>query len=322
MPKKIVLNENGLSTYNQKRLDAEMKRINMEKRQYETMHSHAKRKVITRFARKLMLTNLHTNYSNDYVEENEEPEEKLVLPLINQNRHDEYNRYSSSSRLDDDDSSSTQSYNQYRHSDDVFHTETPFRLRMDMEREISNISYDGQNVLQPRTVVAKRSENKNTLPEIFNEQKKISERNSKKFLNGLNNDDSGFYYVTNAKGVPMCDGFDNYGALLKTNSNSTQKKFENPGVRKARKSVFRNPFERETPLPSVNLSGKFESEVDATLENDDATRMIKQSLVPSSATLFHQILQDHEKKEEDKICKDTFKAQNIRSLTMRPVDIY
>ena len=157
MPRQIYINENGLSLFNQKKLDAELRRIDLEKHQYATNHQHEKRKVITKFARKLMLTNLHSNYENDL----KEPEAPMVeAPAVNnkkKNRNmisemdDDYgqlNSNGSSRRMSFDDAND---YNFHRADTDIKSIE-----KGAFSREISNISHTGQNVLLPRVVHAQR----------------------------------------------------------------------------------------------------------------------------------------------------------------------
>ena len=170
------------------------------------------------------------------------------------------------------------------------------------------------------------------LPQIFSEQKKLNQMNSKRFINSLNNQDSGLYQLNNSKGQPLCDGLDNYCALLKT----TQ--FKNIPLNKSEKKdvdnkVFRNPFERETPLPSILRKN---STIETINEEDDdkpVESVLKKRIEtpnkpdirkfkPSSVNVFKQSIHRQKMEEEDKICHDTFKAQNIRSLTLQLVDTY
>lgn len=60
MPKIAVLNDNGFSTYHQRHYDARVKLINMEQRSFNSMHASQCRKVVQRFTRNMMLSDLNT----------------------------------------------------------------------------------------------------------------------------------------------------------------------------------------------------------------------------------------------------------------------
>jgi len=145
MPTRIILNENGFSSYNQKALDSDLRRINLSQRQYVSNYYAERRKVITRFARKLMLTSLNTSFDiNNFQSTPEEPRKKnKILPPI---------REKSLLKVDSSVSSRRSSMSD---ADEVsiFKTETP-----QFGREISNISYVSKsqsNILQPSSVSAK-----------------------------------------------------------------------------------------------------------------------------------------------------------------------
>ncbi len=145
MPTRIILNENGFSSYNQKALDSDLRRINLSQRQYVSNYHAERRKVITRFARKLMLTSLNTSFDiNNIQSTTEEPRKKnKILPPI---------REKSLLKVDSSVSSRRSSMSD---ADEVsiFKTETP-----QFGREISNISYVSKsqsNILQPSSVSAK-----------------------------------------------------------------------------------------------------------------------------------------------------------------------
>ncbi len=99
--------------------------------------------------------------------------------------------------------------------------------------------------------------------------------------------------------------------------------------------LFRNPFERETPLPPIISKNSTDETIDENfdeikpvetvnlkkrIETPNKPKILKSK--PSSANVFKQSIKSREKEEEEKICNDTFKAQNIRSLTLQLVDIY
>ncbi len=98
--------------------------------------------------------------------------------------------------------------------------------------------------------------------------------------------------------------------------------------------LTRNPFERESPLPSIVRKESIkdvieEEDEDESVESSYLKKRIvtpnKPSIIkikPSSVSVFKQTLYRRKLEEEEKICHDTFKAQNIRSLTLRMVDTY
>jgi len=150
MPTRIVLNENGFSSCNQKALDSDLRRINLSQRQYVSNYHAERRKVITRFARKLMLTGLNTNFDiNNFQSTPEEPRKKnKILPPIREKSLLKVDLILAASSVSSRRSSMSD-------SDEVsiFKTETPH-----FAREISNISYVSKsqsNILQPSSVSAK-----------------------------------------------------------------------------------------------------------------------------------------------------------------------
>lgn len=137
-------------------------------------------------------------------------------------------------------------------------------------------------------------------------------------MNRLGDEDSGFFYLTNAKGKPMYDGFDNYGHLQKSTLNRPKNCFEQTQSmerRASEKPRWKNPFDGQTPLPSIVRKNSIEE------EEERRTRELA-SLVPSSAALFSQAMRRNIELEEEKAQNKSFKAQNIPSLTMPTVDIY
>lgn len=146
-------------------------------------------------------------------------------------------------------------------------------------------------------------------------------------MNSLNDENSGFYQLTNSKGIPLCDGYDNYGALLKSTPNIPYKFDTEQVVDKS----FKNPFELDDQLYMSSRKVDFDEKeevFESNSEIDFKRRIVtpnkpkRANLKLSSAAIFKNTLLNQKNIEEDKICKETFKAQNIRSLTMREVDIY
>ncbi len=142
----------------------------------------------------------------------------------------------------------------------------------------------------------------------------------------------------------MCDGYDNYCILPQA---ITKKKDS-----ESNESVgFINPFERlpVTPKPnpkvqplaasvnrsssktSTQLSRSSSSIVrNSRTENTSKMSRLKSTHVSfiepksrhNSAFLFKQLLLVKRKEEEEKICNLQLKAQNIRSLTLKQINIY
>ncbi len=151
MPRKIILNENGFSSYNQKALDSDLRRINLAQRQYVSNYQSEKRKIITKFARKLFLTSLNTNFDiNTFQLPPVEPKKKpIILPPIKDKSFLKVeSRYSLSEAFSRRSSSMSNIDNDF-----ISQTETP-----QFGREISNISYVAKsqnNILKPASITAK-----------------------------------------------------------------------------------------------------------------------------------------------------------------------
>ena len=325
MKLKKIAAENSIFSFNQKILKAEIKRIDLEKRQYENNYLHEKRKVLTKFARTLTLSNAFTtrsrslrnessflsdsNYQQDFKSPPSTPSHSI-------------NRLSSLNDMRQEEELPK------KKNKSVYWQDNMERLG----REASQLSLEPpkkeSSVILPRVMVITRSSSigksflgTTKLPDIFNEQKKLSQNNSQKFLNSLSDDDSGFYVCTNSRGQPLCDGYDNYGNLLNSTPNAPYT-FAN---KVAEEKTFRNPFEYNfasgLDLPNKKRVNFGESN-DEEVKKNSQGQLKKHSFKPSSANLFKLNLMRRKKEEDDKICNDTFRAQTIRSLTLKEVDIY
>ena len=118
MPKTLILNENGFSSYNQRHYDTRLKLISMEQRTFETIHASQCRKVIQRFTRNMMLSDLNNKSieklkKSSRVLENVNPKELVITP-----------------KTDD----TKASFSRYFEENQLFKTETPF-----LSRENTNI---------------------------------------------------------------------------------------------------------------------------------------------------------------------------------------
>ena len=315
MKLKKIAAENSIFSFNQKILKAEIKRIDLEKRQYENNYLHEKRKVITKFARTLALSKTL----------NREPTRSKSLRnessfLSESNYQQDFKSPPSSPSYS---INRLSSLNELRHEHELPKKKNKTVYWQDnterLGREASQLSMEPKkesSVIFPRVMVITRNSSigksflSTKLPDIFNEQKKLSQNNSQKFLSSLSNEDSGFYICTNSRGQPLCDGYDNYGNLLNSTPN-TPYTFSN---KVTEEKTFRNPFEYNfaLDLPIKKI---------VNFDEEKQEKPKKISLKPSSANLFKLKLLRRKKEEDDKICDDTFKAQTIRSLTLKEVEI-
>lgn len=346
-----------------KELESEIKRLELAKRQYEAFFTSEKRKLITRFAHRLMVSSSHDlaiklEKLHKDAEEEENKKKKLVLPAIVpvQNKLDSSMSDSYYSFTESEQSSRMASpvieqiYEEpivkvkknVMFSNDVIEREIPTK---DNESDYLYHDYDpssasNQNIIMAKVALVKRDR---TLLPAIEEAKKPSVKSTKEFLDSLENENSGFYICTNSKGQPLCDGYDNYGLLLKSN----QKRIEE--IPEA--TTFSNPFETVASTPATpnlkrttsNASHLISSRSNSNMRKSAGSRPSDTSALPmnknkskihhvtsfnetkmrhNSAYLFKQILLVKRKEEEEKICNLQLKAQNIRSLTLKPINIY
>lgn len=163
MPKLLVLNDNGFSTYHQRHYDARVKLINMEQRTFNSLHASQCRKVVQRFTRNMMLSDLNTKSieklksSTRYTV----PEENLlVLPSILDSKvsfsryYDNHSPPMLESNLD------FEAFEQNQ----LFQTETPFMSRQNTnlfsQKDDTDLTDDGTrsrsyNLLKPANNNAK-----------------------------------------------------------------------------------------------------------------------------------------------------------------------
>jgi hypothetical protein len=340
---KKINTENSIMATSQKWLQSELKRIDLEKRQYESNHSHEKRKIITKFAHKLMLsTSFNTNYGLKHPGNNERTQSVSKQELNNKSSN-------LSSRIDAYHSMvSTPVINTQRSQHnpitdlDTWKQKKNVSFYNDESTQNESLAMD-QHVILPRVVEVRRSVSfanatsnnkaaiKTRLPGIFNEQNQQSQTNSKQFLSTLNDENSGFFICTNSKGLPICDGYDNYAALMNATTNTAFKfgsKSKSTNNVEASGTSFKDLL--DFTVTSVNMQPKkkvnFENDqINGSEEKPKSSRRLsrrKMSEKPSSASLFKQILMHKKREEEDKICRENFKAQNIKSLTLKEINIY
>lgn len=341
-----------------KELEVELKKLDLAKRQYVAFYSCEKRKLITRFAHKLMVSSSHDLASKlerlhkAEQEEEENKKKKFTLPAIVPQPENKFDNYTTDSYSYMD---SEQSLAQSPIFELIEEEEEPIKIKKNVmfsneviEREIptkdnlndylyneDEMNQMNQNVIIAKVALVKRE--KTILPSIV--EKKPTQLSTKEFLDSLDNENSGFYICTNSKGKPLCDGYDNYGLLLKSNQKKTEPE---PTVT----GVFTNPFESITSKSHTPAMKRSPSETSTTLSRSSSTNLRKLSKIDfsnlknrskllhttnsfnesktrnNSAYLFRQVLLVKRKEEEEKICSLQLKAQNIRSLTLKPVNIY
>jgi hypothetical protein len=134
MPKTLILNENGFSSYNQRHYDTRLKLISMEQRTFETIHASQCRKVIQRFTRNMMLSDLNSKSieklkKSSRVLENVNPKELVITPKTDDTKAS-FSRYFESFPLLEETNLDFEDFEENQ----LFKTETPF-----LSRENTNI---------------------------------------------------------------------------------------------------------------------------------------------------------------------------------------
>jgi hypothetical protein len=233
------------------------------------------------------------------------------------------------------------------------------------EFKIKNPDMDANSIL-PQLVLSKRSNTDLIKRNSYEELRNLTEKCKRKFINMISDNESGFYNYRNEKGEQVCDGYDNFGALLKTNSNCLRK---NPLMTSQRSSQysFENPFDgslsnfpqKSTSMDLSNLLNESNNNNMNTNNNNSKNNLAssrnllmdqmesinyeqctqglvnESSLVSSnqkfnsntslnsiSTSDYNNVYTNRLKDDDEKDCLDTFKAQNIRSLTFKTITTY
>jgi hypothetical protein len=348
-----------------KELDSEIKKLELAKRQFNNFYLSEKKKLITRFAHRIMVSSsgeLASQLQKLHQMESEEEEKKKkkdlslppILPLLSTKLFDEssIDSFSSTYMVDSIHSrinspiieeelvgeEDTDSFKKVK-KNVMFNNEVKMN---EIPSKDNTSDYLYTDILPPINVIVNKAINiqKQKLT-INNEPKRLAPKSTKEFLDSLDEENSGFYICTNSKGKPLCDGYDNY--IVKSNQ-ITKKSDSEP----TEPIVFTNPFESVSPMllkrPTSEMSNpvtvsvsrsnsnSFSSSVKANITTNKSLNRTKLSHASfnetssktrnNSTILFKQVLNTKRKEEEEKICNLQLKAQNIRSLTLKPINIY
>ncbi len=350
-----------------KELDSEIKKLELAKRQFNNFYLSEKKKLITRFAHRIMVSSsgeLASQLQKLHQMELEEEEKKKtkknlllppIVPLLSTKLFDESSIDSFSSTYMVDSIHS-------RINSPIIEEELVGEEDMDSFKKVKkNVMFNNEvkmneipskdntsdylytDILPPINVIVNKAINiQKPKLTINNEPKRLAPKSTKEFLDSLDEENSGFYVCTNSKGKPLCDGYDNY--IVKSNQ-ITKKSDSEP----TEPIVFTNPFESVSPMllkrPNSEMSNPVTVSVSRSNSNSFSSS-IKANITTSnkslnrpklshasfnetssktrnnSTILFKQVLNTKHKEEEEKICNLQLKAQNIRSLTLKPINIY
>ena len=315
----------GLFSLNEKELRSELKRIELSKRQYETLYSHEQRKVITRFATKLARSSstLENIINQDFSSTCTTPSLQRTPTFFEPRQN-----ISIKSLLKSNDDASISSQDgqkvkkNVKWNPDLFNTEDSdyndtSSLTVNLKNRPSfydvNKKYDElrltlsnppPKVMLPHLISANRRSNseiggfKQSSNYYFDVHKSTLE-NKNKFLHALETEETGFQSYKN------CLGYDNFRNLLSSSANISSKEANDLSKGKA----FKNPFNQVSPPATPRVkSGVKKSDLDQLRSTPDSVRQL--------------IIENRKKDEDDKMCLDTFKAQNIRSLTYKHITTY
>jgi hypothetical protein len=142
---------------------------------------------------------------------------------------------------------------------------------------------------------------------IDENRRKIGEY-KRTFLNLVDREDSGFYSYKDAKGQPVCLGYDNYGILLESANSNRSRLVDTP-----------TSNDRATSIHYDNMDNRLSAQID--LRQRQLFRQKHQISKPAEL-VFDAALLEAKYEEENKLCNDTFKAQTIKSLTFKNVTTY
>lgn len=319
----------GLFSLNEKELRNELKRIDLSKRQYENSYLHEQRKVITRFATKLVRS---SSTLENVIHNNNEYHSASTTPSISRTPTNIFFEPRPSTSLKSlfksNDSCSEASQDNSKRKKSVKWNPELFEKENSDYSDISTFSLTSQKnkptfyevnkkydelklslsnpppkIMLPQLLSANRRANTELNgfkqnQSVYVDVQKSSVENKKKFLRAIESDNSGFHSYN------TCLGYDNFRNLLSSSVNIASK--EAGEMSKSR--VFTNPF-NEILLPRATSSLKSQS-----FKND-----VKQD----KNKLDNELLMEERKKDDDeKMYTDSFKVQNIRSLTFKQITTY
>lgn len=320
----------GLFSLNEKELRSELKRIELCKRQYENFYLHEQRKMITKFATKIMRSSstLENVIGN-------EPGLGSVIPSMSRTPTNIFfePRPSTSvkSVFKSNDNFSEASQENPKRKKSVKWNPEVFEKENSDYTDISSLSISVQKnkpsyyevnkkydelklslsnppakIMLPQLISSNRRSNTELSGfkqgQNFNvDLQKNSSENKKRFLRAIESDNSGFHSYN------TCLGYDNFRNLLSSSVNIGSK--EASEMSKSR--IFTNPF-NEVLLPRPSSSLKTES-----FKSSD-----KQEEKIKSHGSDDDLILEKKKDDDEKMYKDSFKVQNIRSLTFKHITTY
>ncbi|RMZ99523.1 hypothetical protein BpHYR1_006696 [Brachionus plicatilis] len=316
----------GLFSLNEKELRSELKRIELSKRQYENSYMHEQRKVITRFATKLVRSSstLESVISNESCSASTTPSISRTPSNI---FFEPRPSTSFKSLFKSADSSSEASQENPKRKKSVKWNPELFEKENSDYTDISTLSIASQKnkptfyevnkkydelklslsnpppkIMLPQLLSANRRSNTELTSfkqnqGVYVDMHKNSVENKKKFLKAIESDNSGFHSYS------TCLGYDNFRNLLSSSINIASK--EAGEMSKSR--IFTNPF-NEILLPRAPSSMRSES-----FSNEKKEEKSK---------MDDDFLADKKKDDDEKMYTDSFKVQNIRSLTFKQITTY
>lgn len=354
-------NRPGLYSLNEKELKTELKRIDLSKRQYETFFSHEQRKLITRFATKLIrsssnleiilnqepgsnqpspspgglkrgVSNLGFNHSTEELNLKPRPV-TAIKPSI---RFSDRDSDTSSIRTGRTESKVKKNVRwnadtfgkDLSESGDSIDLTTPLNYQNKNKATTYEINkkYDElklkladpqPKILLPQLISLNRRSNTELInikrnPYAVLDDEDFKSENKDRFLNILQSEDSGFY------SYKECLGYDNFRYLLKSAKNNPPKIKESEQGSKADQEKFKNPFYHVDIKPP-----QVKKPVQIPISNEtnelNSQRSSRRNTI-STNDEYEEHLREEE--EDDQVCIDTFKAQNIRSLTFKQLVTY
>lgn len=320
----------GLFSLNEKDLRSELKRIDLSKRQYESFYLHEQRKVITKFATKLMRSSstLENVISSEYGSASitpsisRTPTNIFFEPRPSTSLKSFFKSNENSSEVGQENIKRKKSVKwnpELFEKENSDYTDTSSLSIISQKNKPSyyevNKKYDElklslsnppAKIMLPQLISANRRSNtelsglKQSQSFNLDVQKNTSE-NKRKFLRAIESDNSGFHSYN------TCLGYDNFRNLLSSSVNIGSKE----ATEMSKSRVFTNPF-NDILLPRPSSSLKSDSSK-TTGKDEDKTK---------SHDSDDDLIMEKKKDDDEKMYKDSFKVQNIRSLTFKQIITY
>jgi len=192
-----------------------------------------------------------------------------------------------------------------------FSTENFNRRPSDLQRSFS----------RSKTFIDARFSNQNSLIKSGQIPSARSNQEINYFIDSLRNSESGFQVYQNAKGEPVCDGYDNYGKLIKINSATSTPKFTQFAPPKQANSNTNNSishFDRKGKrepsfVDSITTFSSSSSNSLSSLKNAKARTELPK--LHNKDALINSI-------EDSQLIDKIHQVQKIRSLTLKNLITY